>query len=98
MARRVPPVPVHPDIREGPMASSAAQLFVPYVNVAHGPWIVRRQHTIVGRFASQAEALQAAERMAPSLSDHLGRPVQLHVQHADGTWEEHNWVVAGLVA
>jgi hypothetical protein len=43
-------------------------------------------------------AIAAAEALAPSLSDSLGRPVEIHVQQADGTWEEHTYVVAGLVA
>ncbi|MEX1827886.1 DUF2188 domain-containing protein [Luteibacter sp. CQ10] len=80
------------------MASSSAQLFIPYSESTQGPWIVRRASLPLGRYASQAEAIAAAEQMAPGLSDHLGRPVEIHVQHADGTWEEHTFVVAGLVA
>lgn len=79
------------------MASSSAQLFIPYSESTQGPWILRRASLPLGRYASQAEAIAAAERMAPDLSDHLGRPVEIHVQHADGTWEEHTFVVAGLV-
>jgi hypothetical protein len=43
-------------------------------------------------------AIAAAEALAPGLSDSLGRPVEIHVQQVDGTWEEHTYVVAGLVA
>jgi hypothetical protein len=43
-------------------------------------------------------AITAAEALAPGLSDNLGRPVEIHVQQSDGTWEEHTYVVAGLVA
>jgi hypothetical protein len=43
-------------------------------------------------------AIAAAEALAPGLSDNLGRPVEIHVQQSDGTWEEHTYVVAGLVA
>lgn len=80
------------------MASSSAQLFIPYSEATQGPWIVRRASLPLGRYDSQAAAIAAAEQMAPGLSDHLGRPVEIHVQHADGTWEEHTFVVAGLVA
>ncbi len=80
------------------MASSSAQLFIPYNESTQGPWIVRRASLPLGRYASQAAPIAAAEGMAPDLSDHLGRPVEIHVQHADGTWEEHTFVVAGLVA
>jgi hypothetical protein len=80
------------------MASSSAQLFIPYSESAHGPWIVRRASMPLGRYPSQADAIHAAEGLAPGLSDSLGRPVAIHVQHADGSWEEHTWVVAGLVA
>ncbi|WP_426285758.1 DUF2188 domain-containing protein [Luteibacter sp. E-22] len=79
------------------MASSSAQLFIPYSESAQGPWIVRRASLPLGRYASQAAAIAAAEALAPGLSDSLGRPVEIHVQQADGTWEEHTYVVAGLV-
>jgi hypothetical protein len=52
----------------------------------------------LGRYASQSMAVAAAEALAPGLSDSLGRPVEIHVQQVDGTWEEHTYVVAGLVA
>lgn len=80
------------------MASSSAQLFIPYNESTQGPWLVRRAAEALGRYPTQADAIRAAEAMAPGLSDSLGRPVAIHVQHADGTWEEHTWVVAGLVA
>jgi hypothetical protein len=80
------------------MASSSAQLFIPYSESTQGPWIVRRASLPLGRYASQVAAITAAEAMAPGLSDSLGRPVEIHVQQADGTWEEHTYVVAGLVA
>lgn len=81
------------------MASSSAQLFIPYSESTQGPWIVRRAASLLlGPFVSQAAALAAAEEIAPSLSAELGRPVEIHVQQADGTWLEHNYVVAGLVA
>ncbi|QWT19992.1 DUF2188 domain-containing protein [Bacillus sp. NP157] len=80
------------------MASSSAQLFIPYSESTQGPWIVRRASTPLGQYASQAEAIRAAEALSPSLSDSLGLPVAIHVQNADGSWEEHTWVVAGLVA
>ncbi|MDQ0009699.1 hypothetical protein J2T07_001876 [Luteibacter jiangsuensis] len=79
------------------MASSSAQLFIPYSESTQGPWIVRRASLPLGRYASQAAAITAAEALAPGLSDSLGRPVEIHVQQADGTWEEHTFVVAGLV-
>ncbi|KJV36406.1 DUF2188 domain-containing protein [Luteibacter yeojuensis] len=80
------------------MASSSAQLFIPYSESAQGPWIVRRDASAIGSYGSQADAVHAAEALAPGLSDSLGRPVAIHVQNADGTWEEHTWVVAGMVA
>lgn len=80
------------------MATGSSQLFIPYCESTHGPWIVRRASLPLGRYASQADAICAAEQLAPGLSDSLGLPVAIHVQHADGTWEEHTWVVAGLVA
>lgn len=79
------------------MASSSAQLFIPYSESTQGPWIVRRAARPLGRYATQAMAIAAAEQMAPGLSDHLGRPVEIHVQQADRSWEEHTFVVAGLV-
>ena len=80
------------------MASSSAQLFIPYSESTQGPWIVRRAATpMLGPFTSQAAALAAAEATAPGLSAELGRPVEIHVQQADGSWTEHNYVVAGLV-
>lgn len=80
------------------MASSSAQLFIPHCESTQGPWIVRRASSPLGRYASQAMAIAAAEALAPGLSDSLGLPVEIHVQQADGTWEEHTYVVAGLVA
>ncbi|MGN6481995.1 DUF2188 domain-containing protein [Luteibacter sp.] len=81
------------------MASSSAQLFIPYNESTQGPWIVRHGTAdTLGRYPTQADAIHAAEGLAPGLSDSLGRPVAIHVQQADGTWEEHTWVVAGLVA
>jgi len=80
------------------MASSSAQLFIPYSESTQGPWIVRRGSLPLGRYASQSMAIAAAEALAPGLSDNLGRPVEIHVQQSDGTWEEHTYVVAGLVA
>jgi len=80
------------------MASSSAQLFIPYSESTQGPWIVRRASVPLGTYPTQADAIHAAEALSPSLSDSLGRPVAIHVQHADGSWEEHTWVVAGLVA
>lgn len=75
------------------MASSSAQLFIPYSESTQGPWIVRREP-----YPSQDAAIAGAEAIAPALSAELGRPVEIHVQQADGTWMEHNYVVAGLVA
>ena len=81
------------------MASSSAQLFIPYSESTEGPWIVRRAASLLlGPYPSQAAALAAAEAIAPGLSAELGRPVEIHIQQADGTWTEHNYVVAGLVA
>ncbi|MET0254662.1 MAG: DUF2188 domain-containing protein [Luteibacter sp.] len=80
------------------MASSSAQLFIPYCESTQGPWIVRRASSPLGRYTSQAQAISAAEALAPGLSDSLGLPVEIHVQQADGSWEEHTYVVAGLVA
>ncbi|UPG94052.1 DUF2188 domain-containing protein [Luteibacter aegosomatissinici] len=80
------------------MASSSAQLFIPYSESTQGPWIVRRASVPLGTYPTQADAIHAAEALSPGLSDSLGRPVAIHVQHADGSWEEHTWVVAGLVA
>jgi hypothetical protein len=81
------------------MASSSAQLFIPYSESTQGPWIVRRAAALLlGPYTSQAAAIAAAEDIAPGLSDELGRPVEIHVQQADGTWTEHNYVVAGLIA
>lgn len=80
------------------MASSSAQLFIPYSESTQGPWIVRHASTPLGRYGSQSMAIAAAEALSPGLSDSLGRPVEIHVQQADGTWEEHTYVVAGLVA
>ena len=79
------------------MASSSAQLFIPYSESTQGPWIVRRASIPLGRYGSQHDAIAAAEAMAPGLSDSLGRPVEIHLQQADGTWEEHTYVVAGLI-
>jgi len=80
------------------MASSSAQLFIPYCESTQGPWVVRRASSPLGRYTSQAQAISAAEALAPGLSDSLGLPVEIHVQQADGSWEEHTYVVAGLVA
>ena len=80
------------------MATSSAQLFIPYSESAQGPWVLRRASVSLGRYESQADAIRAAEAMAPGLSAHLGLPVEIHVQQRDGTWEEHTYVVAGLVA
>jgi hypothetical protein len=81
------------------MASSSAQLFIPHCESTQGPWIVRRGAAdVLARYPTQTEAIHAAEALAPGLSDSLGRPVAIHVQHADGTWEEHTWVVAGMIA
>jgi hypothetical protein len=80
------------------MASSSAQLFIPYCTSPQGPWVVRRASAPLARYASQALAIAAAEDLAPAMSDSLGLPVEIHVQQADGTWEEHTFVVAGLVA
>jgi hypothetical protein len=80
------------------MASSSAQLFIPYCTTPQGPWVVRRASAPLARYASQALAIAAAEDLAPAMSDSLGLPVEIHVQQADGTWEEHTFVVAGLVA
>jgi len=79
------------------MATSSAQLFIPYSESIQGPWIVRRASVVLGRYDSQATAISAAERLAPGLSDSLGLPVEIHVQQIDGTWEEHTFVVAGLI-
>ncbi|TCV96085.1 hypothetical protein EC912_102434 [Luteibacter rhizovicinus] len=79
------------------MASSSAQLFIPYCDVAQGPWIVHRASLPLGRYSSQVQAIEAAEAMAPALSSNLGRPVKIHVQQVDGTWLEHTYVAAGLV-
>lgn len=79
------------------MATSSAQLFVPYSESLAGPWIVRRASVPLGRYGSQAAAIAAAEALAPGLSDSLGLPVEIHVQQIDGTWEEHTYVVAGLI-
>jgi hypothetical protein len=80
------------------MASSSAQLFIPHSESTQGPWIVRHGAVPLGRYSSQSMAVAAAEALSPGLSDSLGRPVEIHVQQADGTWEEHTYVVAGLVA
>lgn len=81
------------------MSSGSAQLFIPYSESTEGPWIVRRAASpLFGPFDSQAAALAAAEAHAPGLSAQLGLPVEIHVQQVDGTWTEHNYVVAGLVA
>jgi len=62
------------------MASSSAQLFIPHCESTQGPWIVRRASSPLGRYASQAMAIAAAEALAPGLSDSLGLPVEIHVQ------------------
>jgi len=81
------------------MASSSAQLFIPYSESTQGPWIVRRAASpFPESYPSRDAAIAGAEAIAPALSAELGRPVEIHVQQADGTWMEHNYVVAGLVA
>ncbi|MBB3226169.1 hypothetical protein FHW69_000759 [Luteibacter sp. Sphag1AF] len=79
------------------MASSSAQLFIPHCDATQGPWIVQRASMPLGRYSSQAQAIEAAEALAPPLSASLGRPVKIHVQQADGAWLEHTFVAAGLV-
>ena len=39
-----------------------------------------------------------ARSIEEEAASRAGRPVEIHVQQADGTWEEHTYVVAGLVA
>jgi len=56
------------------MASSSAQLFIPYCTTPQGPWVVRRASAPLARYASQALAIAAAEDLAPAMSDSLGLP------------------------
>jgi hypothetical protein len=68
------------------MNSQLTVLYVPYNASAHGQWTLRRGSTLVGSFATRADAMRQALSMAGALRNQQGSTVELRVEDESGVW------------
>lgn len=68
------------------MNSQRTVLYVPYNASAHGQWMLRRGSTLVGAYATRADAMRQALQMVGAIRNQKGVDVELRVEDESGVW------------
>ena len=68
------------------MNSQRTVLYVPYNASAHGQWTLRRGSSLVGVYATRADAMRQALQMAGAIRSQKGLEVDLRVEDESGVW------------